>query len=214
MITIEDNRILPNMALQAQEEILKADAYHDIYDNPFEYKCILPKPYPPTVHTILKMLQATAIHSASMQLLDITDHFTAVMVYPISGFVKMHYDAQADPTTNRSKLNTYLYYLSTGGSDLLIHTPDAIKSITIPTEFNRLVTFNGSNLLHGQPEPTTKPRIVLTFSLLGGAAEPNARTRAYFVPYGDDKWDTDTYLLRDKRASEQASEVYKVNSAS
>lgn len=201
-ITIEDGVLQVGLIRQAHKDVLASvfNQSYDTYLNPFESKTVLHKPYAPSIERVLTHLYDVAYEQTNNPSID--PHFTAVMIYSQCDYLLPHYDAQVNPITNKIKGRTYLYYLSGGA-------PTIINGVHVPAVPNRLVSFDGSTMLHSMPAHAAKaPRVVITFSQSLFGELPSARSHAYFVDV-DNTWSQDKLNLRDKRAAhETAQEVY------
>jgi hypothetical protein len=183
----------------------------DRYNNPFEQKSVLRKPYSDGgIANLMNLLQSQRylcerLMSQSLWL-DHDGHFSAVFKYEEWDKLALHLDAEVDPATKRAKVVTALLYLSTDneiGSNLeffdgTVDNPIR-QTVEITPTFNTLVMFNGG--WHGNPDPVMKgTRLVMTCSFLGEVME-SGRERAFFAPYPGETWDQSIMELRDIRAN-------------
>jgi hypothetical protein len=199
---VHDNVLQPHMYKSALADILAACSFqhhYDTYDNPFERKLVLHKPYSLAINNCIQKL-----HTGNELDYGGDDHFTAVMVYNHGDYLLPHYDAEVHPVTKQIKLATYVYFLTYGA-------PLVVAGIHIPCVPNRLVVFDGSHTEHSMPTHISRePRVVITFSELLHGAQPEGRTRAYFIDQPD--WTVDIFRQRNLRAAKAtAHTMYRTN---
>lgn len=171
------------------------------YDNPFEQKWIS-KPANPLFQYLTWAKSIFGIKD-----LYADPYWEAAFRYDIGDYLSTHLDAGVHPLTGDRKAVTVLLYLSTDdleGGDLLYK--DQCK---IPCSMGTLVMFqNTDDAWHGNMKVVHGTRYVLTASFISKSHEGynNFNRHAYF--------EAPDILreLRDKRASDSASEVYVVGS--
>lgn len=217
MIYVEQGFLANEYACQVRDDIL-AQTNWTRYENPFEQKSVLVRPYSENIEQAfdsLMLMLYKAEHLLDTHLrLDAKSQYSAVFRYDEWDRLSLHKDAERCPQTHRAKLVTVCMYLSTDdqvGCPLEFfngNRPERRTAVLEPT-FNTLVIFDDQ--WHGCPEPVLcGTRIVVTVSFMGDVVE-QGRERAYFAPKPGEVWSKEMCELRDLRADPQRyHEVYRV----
>lgn len=220
MLYVEQDYLPINYAVKLRDLVLSEYANSwDRYDNPFEKKWVLSKPYVNTIEYFFKFYMTALIVEAHDIVGEGVDQdergqFKALFRYGVNDYLAMHKDAECDPITKYEKVITACLYLSTDdqvGSPLEFYSgemPEQRTAVVEPT-FNTLVLFDGQ--WHGCPDPVLHgTRIVATVSFMGQVME-EGRERAYFAPRPGEVWSKEKCELRDLRADPfRYHEVYRV----
>lgn len=208
------------------------DSRYDRYDNPFEQKWTMRRPFPAILLTVTDRL----IHPDTCwwvsRLLDIpieygdVQHYGGVFVYGNGDYLRPHCDAGVHPQNQQHKVATACLYLTPATlyfykGDVVwldkpvIHRIDQI--LHVPA--NSLVLFqNHDTQWHEVPVVTgPEPRAVITVSYIAPPdfKDPrfmNQRTRAYFARHMSATDTPELADMRERRASEEHhEEVYRVS---
>lgn len=206
-----------------------SDNHWDRYDNPFEQKWVMKKPYDVSLQESIDLLRLDVMKIADRVfpeyeiVCDENKHFEAVFTYVQGDYLSLHLDADIEPASRMSKAVTALLYLSSNGvvgGNLEFWRGTRQVPIwkigEVNPLFNTLVLFsNHSTAWHGNPGLVTQGfRTVITFSFLNHA-RAYSRERAFFAPEPDEYWSPEVYELRDKRADAYSySQVYRVGDQS
>lgn len=210
--------ILGSDAEQLRQSILDCKNW-ERYDNPFERKSVMRKPYDRNIDLVTQRLTqmiflAEKLTDVSPLSVDYEGQYTAVFKYDVDDYLSVHRDAERDPLHFREKIATACLYLSTDdqiGSPLEFYTgaqPEQLTAVIQPI-FNTLIMFD--NYWHGCPQPVLHgTRIVITVSFMGHRTE-YGRERAYFAPKPGEMWSKEICELRDLRCDPfRYHEVYRV----
>lgn len=228
------------------DEIFKDYKYnhrYDRYDNPFERKWVMRRPFPSVILHVTDRLIRPDTCWWVQRLLDVpieygdVQHYGGVFVYGITGsvdnasgdYLKPHCDAGVHPYNGQHKVATACLYLTPAvlyfykGDPVwfdkpLVHRIDQV--LHIPA--NSLVLFtNHDTAWHEVPLSTTnQPRAVITVSYMAPSdfKDPrfmNTRTRAYFARHMSVLDSPELAELRELRASEEHhQEVYRTTTLS
>lgn len=230
MFYVVDQVLPDDYAKSLRQDIeLLHDEKWDRYDNPFELKYVLQKPYKRPFAFRLSLLHMDVMKIACRVfphfdlIEDVNNHFQAVFTYYSGHYLSLHLDADIEPVTKMNKAVTALLYLSTDdliGGDLEFWsgTREAPQQriADIPARFNTLVLFtNHQTAWHGNPNLVRRgTKIVITFSFMNNA-KVYSRERAYFAPEPNEYWSPKVYEMRDQRAdATEYAQLYRVGDPS
>lgn len=205
--------------------------YYDRYDNPFERKWVLKRHLAnesiPILQNIYHLMERQLQRLHPLALLDPYNHFSALMIYELGDYTKIHVDAGVHPISKFHKYVTAVLYLTEAdiefwiGSSCVDPNPTVIAKLDAHLDPRMMITFNNTDTQwHAVPTVIKGPRIAITISgvmldtdteLLNPNQYRNQRERAYFIPNPDETWDEATVALRDKRADlDKYHEVYRI----
>lgn len=230
-LVIENYLDDPEIVLDTVFQNKVYDSRYDRYNNPFEKKWTMHRPFPGRILNVTDRLIRPDTCWWVSRLLDVpidygdVRHYGGVFVYQHNDYLKPHCDAGIHPYNSQRKVATACLYLTPATlyfykgdvvwlDNPLIHHIDQI--LHIPA--NSLVLFkNHDTAWHEVPLITNnQPRACITVSYM---APPdfkspffmNQRTRAYFARHMSIPDSKELAELRDKRASEEHHEsVYRM----
>lgn len=217
------------LALEELREI--PDSAFDLLENPFEKKLTLHdvKSLPTFLGSAIALLEVPWRDWASKEfgielIPDMSRHYCSVFKYLPGGFLACHVDAGVHPLNFKRKHAAAILYLGevdeggelelwTGQSASLQNPVITEPSMKIKPEHGNIVFLEGNDRSwHAVSECRgEKPRYAITVSYLSNDwSQWHQRQRAFFVPRPNEKWDAETYMLRDLRADEiRYAEAYR-----
>lgn len=228
-----DRVIVPNFSDHLNihlDCILQQDSFNR-YNNPFERKATLQRPFPAIPLQLLDRLirpdtcwWVSRLLNVPIEYGDI-NHYGGVFVYDKGDYLKSHVDAGRHPVNKQTKVATAVLYLTPAqiifwkGEPAFLDAPiitQLDEVINIPAN-SCLFFLNHDQAYHEVPIITNNyPRVCITVSYIApeGFKDPrfiNDRTRAYFARHMSHPDSPELAELRQLRASEEHHEsVYRV----